>query len=109
MDINGFHQLIHSKIAVFALFSTPDCAICHALRPKLQTLLSVQFPAIHFVEINSAESPDIAAQYGVFTSPVMIVFFEGKESIRKIRNVSLPELTDWLQRPYALLFEESGS
>jgi hypothetical protein len=36
--------------------------------------------------------------------PTILVFIEGKEFIRKSRNIGIEELGDLIARPYTLLF-----
>jgi hypothetical protein len=46
----------------------------------------------------------MAAHYRIFTVPTLIVFFQGKETIRKSRFIQLDELRLDLERPYTILF-----
>ena len=51
------------------------------------------------------ENQVISAHFNVFAEPTVIVFFDGKETIRKSRNFGLQELEDAIKRPYQLIFE----
>jgi thioredoxin-like negative regulator of GroEL len=90
--------------AVMAYFSTPECRVCAALRPKVADLLAREFPRITGVYVDCAAHPDASAQHGVFSVPTLVAFFEGREWLRWSRAVSLDELREALARPYALLF-----
>jgi hypothetical protein len=50
-------------------------------------------------------SPEISANNNVFVEPTILVFFEGKETIRKSRIVSIPDLSKAISRVYNLAFE----
>ena len=92
----------HAAVAIY--FSAPNCGVCQILKPKIQELLSSEFPKIHYVEINSADHLQIAASLAVFTSPTLLIFFEGKESIRESRHISITDLRTKTGRPYKILF-----
>jgi len=54
--------------------------------------------------IDSDKLPELAAQNRVFTAPTVIVFFAGRETIRKSRAFGVDELKSEIERPYSLLF-----
>lgn len=80
------------------------CNVCKVLKPKLKELLASEFPEMKFAYINSEEAKELAAQNNVFTVPTILFLFEGKEFIRKSRNINLNNLADELKRSYFLLF-----
>jgi hypothetical protein len=59
--------------------------------------------ALYFIDIS--QNRTTAADFQVFTVPVILVYFEGREFFRKVRNISLIELENEISRPYHLLFE----
>jgi thioredoxin 1 len=99
-----FKNAIRKDAAIMGYFSHDQCAICKALKPKIETLIGEKFPLIHFITCNIIEEPMVSAEFSVFTAPTVIVWFEGKESFRFSRNMALSELEKMLQRPYSLLF-----
>ncbi|MGD8589828.1 MAG: thioredoxin family protein [Chromatiales bacterium] len=90
----------HPLCAVY--FSGPDCAVCEVLKPKLIELLQQDFPRLLLGEVDCAVSAELAAQQTVFTIPTLIVYFDGREAIRKVRSFSLGELAAELARPYGI-------
>lgn len=104
--LNEFKKLVDGQPSLMAYFSTLDCGVCTALKPKLKELVSNEFPNIKAVFIEMNRQPEIAAQSGIFVAPTLIVYFDGREFIRKSRSFSLNELRLELQRPYKLMFEE---
>lgn len=103
MDLVTLKESIESELAVAVYFSTPNCGVCHALRPKVEELFSNEFPAIKFVHIEIDKSPGISGEYGVFSAPTLLVFFEGKEFLRKVRLMGIQELQQKIERPYNML------
>jgi thioredoxin 1 len=99
-----FNELKLSEPALLAYFSTDACNVCKVLKPKVENLAKSHFPKIRAVYIKSDVFPDLAGQHRVFAAPTILVFFEGLETIRKIRNIGIEELRKELERPYAILF-----
>lgn len=86
-------------------FSSDSCSICTVLKPKVEEMISDLFPKLNFHFIDIKEFPELAANYGVFTVPVVLVFFEKKEVIRKTRTFSVIELQESIERYYNLIFD----
>lgn len=105
-DNQEFEKAIEQEDAVFAYFSHEKCSVCKTLKPKLSKALQEEFPLIKQVYIDIEKLPEVAGQQRVFTVPVIVVYFEGQESIRKARNVGVQELLSEINRPYKLLFED---
>jgi thioredoxin 1 len=101
-----FNHLTATEPALLIYFSTDYCHVCKTLRPKIESLIKEEFPLIKAVYVNSEKYPEIAGQHRVFTAPVILVFFEGRETIRKNRNIGLNELRQELQRPYSMFFSQ---
>ena len=104
MDVETLSNLIASEPAVAVYFSAPNCGVCHALRPKVEELFSEEFPAVKFIHIEIDKSPGVSGEYGVFSAPTLLVFFEGKEFLRKVRLMGIQEIHDIIERPYNMVF-----
>jgi thiol-disulfide isomerase/thioredoxin len=104
MEIKDIESLVANKVAVLLYFYNDNCAPCKILRPKVQELVHDHFPNIEFRLINAEQFPATSAQFGVFASPTLLVFFEGKEYIRESKNISISELHDKIDRIYKMIF-----
>lgn len=104
MNIDFIKEEIKSKEAVLIYFSGQDCGVCEVLKPKIKELFSVKFPKVMQYNIDAADYPDIAASFSVFSVPTCLVFLDGKESVRKSRNISLGQFEQEFTRPYSLFF-----
>jgi thioredoxin 1 len=104
-SIAEFDLILAENDAVLAYFSTEACSVCHVLKPKVIEMVSESFPKIEMVFIESDKLPELAAQNQVFTAPTVVVFFAGKETIRKSRAFGVDELKSEIQRSYSLMFE----
>jgi len=104
-SIEKFNDTIHSSPGVLIYFSHDQCSVCKVLKPKVYELLQSKFPKLKMFYSNTVKNPDIAAQNSVFTVPTLLVFFDGKEFLRKSRNIGIEELQEAIKRPYKLMFE----
>jgi thioredoxin-like negative regulator of GroEL len=97
-------QIEHLKStqATLLLFGGPQCGVCQAIRPKLERLLAQQYPEIEMVYVDCADSPDICAQHGVFSLPVVQLYIEGHVYLERGRSFSLLELDAEIERIYRL-------
>lgn len=104
-SLEHLENILRETKTVLLYFSTNSCNVGEALEPKVYDLLNTNFPKIDFYKVDMNFSPEIAAKYSAFTEPTILVFFEGKETIRKSRNIGIYELQSAILRPYKLIFE----
>lgn len=100
--------LLESKIAaekgVVVYFYSDRCAPCLVLRPKVKGLVEREFPEMRLLFINSENHPEIPVQFGVFTNPCILVFFEGKEFNRFSKYISIDQFRHEIGRIYPMVF-----
>jgi len=109
VEIQSFAEFIELKekeTALLAYFSTQSCSVCKVLKPKVEALIKTDFPEVKLVYIKSDELPEAAAQNRVFAAPTILVFFDGREYIRKSRSIGIGELQKEISRPYSMMFEQ---
>ena len=90
---------------VLVYFKNDFCGPCAALRPKVTELIDKEFPKMEMEIVDSFTNPSLAGQYNVFGNPTLLVFFEGREYIRKSKYISMPELQGEIERYYNMVFE----
>lgn len=90
--------------AVLFYFSHDECNVCKVLKPKVRELLQEKFPKMNMFYVDIRHTPEVAGQESVFTVPTISVVFDGKETIRKSRNIGIEELSQSIRRPYELFF-----
>jgi thioredoxin-like negative regulator of GroEL len=88
---------------VLHYFTASSCGVCHSLRPKIEELNLRKFPQIPLELHDVEEQPRVAAEFGVFTVPVLILTVDGKESHRWVRNFGLMEMEQKLSRLITLI------
>ena len=98
-------EVLKTEIAVLLYFNTNSCNVGESLEPKIRNLCNTNFPNLKFYTVDINFSPEVAAKCNAFVEPTIVVYFEGKETIRKSRNFGLHELESLINRPYQLIFE----
>jgi len=106
-ELNTLAQLqeaINNDAGLIAYFYSDNCAPCISLRPKIKELISKSYPQMQLYFINSEKRPEIAAEFGIFANPTLLIYFDRKEYLRKSKYVSIPELSEGIERLYKMMF-----
>ena len=104
LEIEELEKIISDNTGVLVYFSTLKCSVGEALEPKVLELIKNDFPKIvtYFVDMHAA--PRLAAEYSVFVEPTILIFFDGKETLRKSRHISIQDLSQSISRIYKIAF-----
>jgi thioredoxin-like negative regulator of GroEL len=101
--LETINQTLQSNDAVMLYFSAPSCNVCHALKPKLIEAIFNDFPTFVIESIDISETPEISSHFSVFAIPTVLIFFQGREFLRKSRHMSVGEVVEDIRRPYTLM------
>jgi thioredoxin-like negative regulator of GroEL len=101
--IENINETINENLAVMLYFSAPTCNVCHALKPKLLDAIDKNFENFEIVSIDTSVEQETSAHFGVFAIPTILVFLDGKEFLRKSRNMSVDEVIREIERPYTIM------
>jgi thioredoxin 1 len=107
-EIDGresFDDFVREHPAAALWFSGEDCQVCHVLFPRVSELLAQEFPQVALARVDCTRSPELAALQGVFSIPTLLLYFDGREVQRLVRNFGLGQVREALERPYRMLFE----
>lgn len=107
MEIIEKVELLEKKVCeneiVLLYFSTNSCGVCIDLKPKVEEILK-KYPKIKAYQIDVKDSAEIATNYSIFTIPAILLFIQGKETIREARHISVLDIEDKINRYYNLLY-----
>lgn len=84
-------------------FSGSTCGVCRDMLPKLEKLLE-RYPRIRAARAETQDLPELAAAHGVFSVPAILLFIQGKETVREAGIISLDGLERKIARYYELLY-----
>ena len=104
-DLNQLNDTLKNNSFVLAYFSGENCGVCSTLKPKLEELVKSRFKSIELVEIPTELAPELTGHFRMFTIPAVILFVEGKDYIREVRNISLFSLSEKISKIVSLYNE----
>ena len=96
-------NIIINNEMVILYFSNEVCGACDAIRNKIYRILE-SYSKVKMIEINGEKQIDLAAINNVFSFPLLLLYVNGKETIRIGRNVDSLELEKSIKRYYDMLF-----
>lgn len=104
----------NSKEELLKLINTSDLLLCfftgkcfwgsEDLLCKVDNVLS-KYPKINSIRIDIDESPSLCAEFSVFIAPTVLLFAQGKETLRESRFIPLNALEKNINRYYNLIFK----
>lgn len=102
--MNEIQELIDGEMALIIYFYNDDCPPCLVLRPKVESMVENEYPEMKLVFVNSKDYPEIPAGFSIFSNPTLLVYFDGKETKRFSKYISISELSQTIERYYNLIF-----
>ena len=101
----GLAEVIRAHSAVLVLFGGRHCGVCLAVKPQLEKLATDEFPGLVTAYIDCQETAGaICAARGIFSLPVVQLWFEGQRFAEFARVFSIGEVRSAVERPYRALF-----
>lgn len=89
-NFDEFNTIIHSNDFVLIYVSSENCSVCKADHPIVQDIVNEhKIPAY---EIVANDVPEAVGQLNLFTSPVVMLFYNEKEVHRQARILDFNEL-----------------
>lgn len=101
--IDYINNKINNSEMMILYFSNESCGACEVIRDKLSNILK-SYPKIDIIDINGEKERELAASKDVLTFPLLILYVQGKETIRVGRNVDLLDLEKNIKRYYKMIF-----
>lgn len=81
-----FKEFITEEKLFILYFSSHDCNVCHAIFPKLMSLVDDVLP-IKVAKIDVKELIEISGQFLIFAVPTILIMYEGREILRESRFI----------------------
>jgi len=106
-------NILNSKEDLLKLIDTTDLLLCFFtgkcfwgnddLLCKVDDLLT-NYPKVKSIKISIDEFPSLCAEFSVFIAPTILLFTQGKETLRESRFIVMNELDKNINRYYSLIF-----
>lgn len=106
MTPSEFEHLRTEAPALLLYFYGENCGVCRHLFPKVQALIASDFPNLQLIRIDAAASRALAGQLRMLSVPGLLLFMDGRETLRANGLISIESLRGQIRRPYDLLFAE---
>jgi thioredoxin-like negative regulator of GroEL len=103
--IENIRDFINNEQIALLYLTTTDCNVCKVLKPKIQDICC-EFELVKDKYIDIDDLPELKGEFSVFAAPTMILFIEGKETLRFSRNIDLYDFRQKLERYVDLLTSE---
>ncbi len=94
-------DLKHGSDVLLVLFGGEHCGVCQTIKPQIEQKFSAQFPDLVMAYIDCEQLQEVCAQCGVFSLPVVQVFFMGQKFIEEVRGFSLLDLQHQIEKTLA--------
>lgn len=95
-------DLLNQSEVLILQFGTRTCAPCVAIKEKID-YWNADYKNVICRYISIEDYPEIAAKQGVFSAPTILVFVEGKLTIRESGYFSLEDIFRRIERYIQLL------
>lgn len=102
LSADTLNNIIESTPLVLCFFNSNKFWGSSDLLCKAEKML-LKYPEVSSVYVDLDESPEIGAAYSIFICPTILLFTEGKESIRESKFIVLSELEKNINRYSFLL------
>ena len=102
--LTSFQNFIAENSMVLALISDIGCNVCLAITPELEEM-SQRYTNVEFVSVDTNVVPEITGDQLVFVYPTLVVFAEGKETMRFERVFSMLDVEAHIERLASILFD----
>lgn len=90
-------HLIENNDMLMIYFGSETCGVCKTMLPKVENMIK-RYPNIKAVKVEADKNLKISAMFNVFTVPVILLYIQGKETIREVRIISLDNLEQKIAR-----------
>ncbi|NWK85303.1 thioredoxin family protein [Staphylococcus sp. GSSP0090] len=98
-SIEAFHEFISEHSLVVIHIMRDNCSVCHAVLPQISGIVN-EFPEVPLGIINQSEVEEIAGELSIFTVPVDLIYFNGKEMHRQGRFIDMQQFEHQLTLMY---------
>ena len=87
-------EVLAASVPVLVDFYSDSCVPCKMLSPLLSQLEEEYAGKVKIVKVNANFEEELTEQYGIFAAPTLIVFKDGKETVRRTGTANKSEIAE---------------
>ena len=88
-------HLQHSGIPLLVDFWASWCGPCRSMAPEFETAAKSLEPRMRLVKVSTEEAPNLAAELGISSIPLLALFSGGREVARQAGAMPASRITAW--------------
>lgn len=104
LDGQLLKDIVYEKPIVIVEIGSIRCCACSAISQKLESCFTGNDSVVCY-SVSLEAQPDIAAEMGIYSAPAVLVYVDGKLTIREAGVMSVEDIFARIQR-YQQLMEE---
>lgn len=82
---------------VYIYDGTKKCWVDGTMLPRLEEL-SKEYKNSKFFPIDTKKNPEVSGEFLVFVTPVLIIYYDGIEIMKKVRFFSISEIKSEIEK-----------
>jgi len=83
--------------------SRPSCGVCVAVKSKILEIIG-KYHELEGVDVDMDKIPESAGEFSIFTIPGILLYIDGRESIREARYISIEDFEAKISRLYHMIY-----
>lgn len=96
-SLSEVRAVIEENDMAFVFLYGEHCSVCHGVLPQIKPIVE-KYEQIATVQADVEHIPELSGEYTVFTVPVILLFFNGKEVLRMARFIEMDKLSHQLKK-----------
>lgn len=89
--------VVENNELAFVFLYGEHCSVCHGVLPQVKPIVE-KYGQIATIQADVENIPELSGEYTVFTVPVVLLFFNGKEVLRMARFIETDKLSYQLNK-----------
>lgn len=91
-NIETLKEKVNQEGITLVYFGQPTCSVCHSLKPQIKEKFASLSDDIQFLDVDTTIVPEVSGEYQVMGVPIILLFVDGREYLRRARFIRVNEL-----------------
>lgn len=86
-----------NEIPLLVDFWAPWCGPCRMMAPAFEQAAKMLEPRARLAKVNTEEEQALAARFGIYSIPTLILFHKGREIARQSGSMGTQDIVRWVR------------